>query len=75
MAGAPAVASAHPAERASCVGVGSANAKLFAGSRSDIAHGVIEGAPSLGLTPGGVYSSFARFHEGSLEGCLAVAPL
>jgi hypothetical protein len=49
---------------ASCIGFGSSQAATSApGARAEISHLVIDvEAPALGLTPGGVYSFFAKLH-------------
>lgn len=53
---------------ASCIGFGSSQAATSAaGERAAIAHEVIDvEAPALGLTPGGLYSHFAKLHLGDL---------
>ncbi len=49
---------------ASCIGFGSSLAATSApGARAEISRMVIDvEAPALGLTPGGVYSLFAKLH-------------
>ncbi|CAN5244790.1 hypothetical protein BH18CHL2_BH18CHL2_00720 [soil metagenome] len=66
------VAEAAAGPNASCIGLGSSNAKTDPdGPRSAIAHLIKENFAQFGAdSPGGVYSLFARLpHAGSVEAC------
>ncbi len=67
---APVLGAANP--KASCLGFGSSrDATSAPGARAAIAHFIIDvEAPALGVTPGSLYSFFAKLHlaEACFEG-------
>jgi len=67
------VASAAAGQRASCMGIAVSSAAGQPGLVADLTQQFHQELKDAGIPPGAGDSSFAKFHEGSLEVCLAPA--
>ena len=65
-------ADAGASDRASCNGIGASSGADQPGLVSAAVHQIHQDLKDAGIPPGAGDSSFAKLHEGSLEGCLGL---